>query len=246
MTRNKWIVIFLLIACGIVTFSFIRFWNGHTDIAAGNIAYTYDCAWVDWKHARPGKIKSFVDDFSNKFAQTPLNETFKITYGQEGGFKQMGCSVFSYSISKEYEILKLKEDEKTKKKLMFQIFKDVSYLFEKQQTEVFWGILKSSSFREGDLMGNLIGFHIACGEMTQTEASELCGELPTSVSLQLKKEGKFKKNRSLFPKYRIVDEENKPIFPSRLIEYNNLNNIENHIRPLEKTETMTVLDTDFS
>jgi hypothetical protein len=242
MTRKKWVAIFILIICGIMIFSFIRFWNGHADVASGHIAYTYNCGWVDWKHARPGNIKAFVNDFSEKFAQTPLNESFKITYGQKGGFNQMGYSIFSYSISREYEVLKLQEDAETKKQLMFQIFRDVSYLFEAWQKKVFWGILKSSAFREGDLMGNLIGFYIACGDMTQEEASELCEELPISISLQLEREGKFKVNNSLMPKYRIIPKEGDiPTFPKRLMRYNNLENCKNCISPLDETETISFL-----
>ncbi len=243
MTRKKWIVVLFLITCGIMTFSFIRFWNGHADVAAGNIAYTYNCSWVDWKHARPGKVTDFINDFSTKFDQTPLNGTFKITYGQNGGFKQMGYSIFSYNIAREYKILKLKEDEKTKKKLMFQIFKDVSFLFENYQKEVFWGILQSSAFREGDLMGNLISFYIACEEVSQEEASVLCGELSIPISLQLKKEGKFQMNESFIPKYRIITNENLPIFPMLFIEYNELENAENYISPLKKIRNATILNT---
>ena len=246
MTTKKWIASIILIICVVIAISFQRFWTGHADIASGNIAYTYNCAWVDWKHARPDGIKIFIENFSEKFNETPLNETFKITYGQQGGFNKMGYPIFSYSISKEYEILKLKADEATKKKLMFQIFKDVSYLFENQQREVFWGILKSSAFREGDLMGNLIGFYVASGEITQKEASELCGELPISVSLQLKKEGKFQANKSFIPEYRIITDDGAPIFPVQLKRYNDLEDNESYITPLNETETTTFLNKDIS
>ena len=240
MTKRKWIASLVLIICGVIIFISTRLWTGHADIAAGNISYTYNCAWVDWKHARPKGIKTFVDDFNNRFTQTALNETFKITYGQQGSFKTMGYSIFTYSILKEYEVLKFKEDETIKNKLMFQIFKDVSYLFEKQQREVFWGVLQSSAFKEGDLMGNLIGFYIACGEITQEEASKICEELPLSISLQLKKENKFQTNTSFIPKYRIVTNSNKPIFPKQLTQYDKLKEFENYIRPLEEIKLTNI------
>ncbi len=246
MIKKKWIVGFLIITIGVIAVQLWRIWNGHADMAAGNIAYTYNCAWVDWKHARPGGIKTFVDEFSDEFAQTPLNETFKITYEQQGGFRRSGYSFYTYSISKEYEVLKLSNDDITKKKLMFQIFKDVSYLFENQQKEILWGTLRLSSFREGDLMGNLIGFYIACGEITQEEASELCGELPISISLQLKKDNKFEANDSFIPKYRIITDDKPPVFPTQLTRYNHIENFEKYIIPLDKTEKITFFNKDIS
>ncbi|MGK0363609.1 MAG: hypothetical protein ACI85O_000662 [Saprospiraceae bacterium] len=239
MTIKNWIIALIASCIPVAIFLFLR--DEHSNIKAGYVSYTYNCAWVDWKHARPEGIKVFIDEFNQKFAQTPLNETFKITYGQQGGHKIKGHSLYSYSISKEYEVLKLSADETTKKKLMFQIFKDVSYLFEKQQENVFWRILKASSFREGDLMGSLIGFYIACGEITQEEASELCKELPVSVSLQLKRDNKSQANISFVPKYRIVVEDNIPTFPTLLSKYNDLEGLENYILPLEEMEKITLL-----
>lgn len=81
-------------------------------------------------------------------------------------------------------------------------------------------------------MGSLIGFYIACGEMTQKEASKLCGKLPTSISLQLNNEGKLKVNNSLVPKYRIANKGNNLLFSAKLTASNRLNVPENYISKL--------------
>jgi len=179
------------------------------------------------------------------FSKTPLNKAFKITYSQNGGIRTKGFDLCIYSKSKEYKILKFKDDETTKKKLMFQIFRDLSYSFEKQQREIFWGTMKVSAFRDGDLMGNLIGFYIASGEISKEEASKLCGQVPISISLQLEKEGKLQTNDSFSPAYRLNIKNNEAIFPQKLTKYNDLFEVKNYISQMKETNTLTVFNKSF-
>ena len=235
MIKKKHIILFIVVGLLAV---FLFFLKKYWEASAEDISYTYHCGWVDWKHARTGTTQAFVDDFSKQFENTALNDTFKIKYRQEGGMKSKGINWCIYRVEKEYAIVKFSNTETAKKQLLFQVFKEICFLFENYQKEVFYGALQSSAFKEGDMMGNLIGFYISCGDMTKEEAIALCGEVPVAVSEQLKMEGKLGINASFKPIYHFEQEE-KPAFPLAFQKYQKLENANAYIRPLHMKRTIT-------
>lgn len=239
---NRKIKIALLVSSIILCFFCLR---NHWNSSSENTVYSYHCGWIDWNHAGLGAIQGFVDDFSRNFDKTPLNDTFKIIYGQQGGIKKYDYLWCTYGVSAEYALVKYSADETVQKKMMFQVFKEVSFLFENYQQEVFLGTLKTSAFREGDMMGNLIGFYIACGELTKEEAEKRCGVISDDETTQLNVAGRYDVNASFSPKFRYYLEKQPPVFPASLEHYNQLVVAEGFVIPLDTIKWKSFLGGKF-
>ncbi|GAA3510513.1 hypothetical protein GCM10022393_25030 [Aquimarina addita] len=175
----------------------ILFFSVNTDemirnkIEEGEIVYSNELGFINWDHAKPeGTLRAFRE--LQRLNRTITN-TVTFSYSQ-----QMIIRVGSFSAVAEYtEERNIPRRLTSTEELVFflEIFTSVTESFEKMQGELPYGIIpqtKASSFREGDLMGNLLSFYIAVSDenlneirsdltiLTTTEAYEVYENLDLS------------------------------------------------------------------
>ena len=140
--------------------------NGVEDnLLNGQTGYSKEFGLINWGHARPNETaKSFK-------ALQELNEistdTFEFSYSQKMVSKFGGWNIV-IGVSERRKMpphLSLAEE----KIVFLEIFTSVSYSFEQLQASFPYTIdpaSRNSSFRSGDLMGNLISYYLAVSNIT--------------------------------------------------------------------------------
>lgn len=134
-------------------------------IQEGIISYSKELGWINWNHAIPTGTQKAFKRF--KKLNEDCDTAFYYTYDLQMG---LGCIVTTlYAVqSEKYLVTKIKDKVKLEK-VFFEIFRSISTSFEKLQGQFPYNILSlrsSSSFREGDLMGNLISYYLTVNDIT--------------------------------------------------------------------------------
>ncbi|MFM7022885.1 MAG: hypothetical protein ACKOXB_07890 [Flavobacteriales bacterium] len=170
----KWFIIVLLflVATVVILQSFV-FDHLETNIEDRNFQYSEELGWVNWNHAYP---KGTIESYS---ALQQLNksatDSFSFTYSQKMKFKFGNSAVVAEY--KECRLIKPHLTLKEGQEVFMEMFKSVSNSFEKMQGEFPFNVISdsyNSSFREGDLMGNIISCYCA---ISNTQVNEIKNNL---------------------------------------------------------------------
>jgi hypothetical protein len=154
--------IFLLL-CGIFIWQYVLNTNIDADIKAGNMQYVTCLGWVNWEHANPTSTKAAFTQLQQ--LNTKATDSFTFQYFQKMKVKFGGNQIVANcSQTRTY----MHAQTEAQLQLFFlQIFASVSTDFEKMQAQ--FPNAKRSSFREGDLMGNLISYYAATHHLPISE-----------------------------------------------------------------------------
>lgn len=135
--------------------------NGNSDsIKSGELQYSEELGWINWGHAKPDGPKEAFDKLLRSNSEN--TDSFELDYCQRMKAKLAG----KWREAKYCETLKLPPSlsRKEAKSAFFDLFIEVSNGFENLQGSFPYSASvdsRNSSFREGDLTGNLIAFYCA-------------------------------------------------------------------------------------
>lgn len=161
--------IFILFVFIIISLPFIYAYLSDSvknNIKNGNLQFSKELGWINWKHAIPKGTKVQFKEFQTLNTQSSV-DSFSYTYTQTMKVK----IVNSFIISESSESRRIKSGltQKEERLVFFDIFKSVSNSFEKMQAEFPYNLIpasNNSSFREGDLMGNIISFYCSVNNIS--------------------------------------------------------------------------------
>ena len=201
--NRKFILIGLVFILLFIAFGYLN--NGtERKIKDGEIQYSEELGWINWGHANPSGTQKAFADFKNKNQLSTTN--FSFSYTQTMRYRFLGVSFFT-SYNESWKIIKQPEDSNIKNAFL-KVFTSVSEGFESMQNKPIYALSgsKPSSFREGDLMGNLISFYCVVSKSSVSEVKQQLTLWNTKNSLnKYNKEGlerihwnemKIKKNES--------------------------------------------------
>jgi hypothetical protein len=157
MTRKAKRLIILLISFLIISIVLIVLISDNTpkNIQKGSLQYSKELGWINWEHANP---ESTLKAYHELVLLNKLSiDSFIFNYSQK--MKLKIANKFIVAECKESRIIKPFLTVEEEKLLFLNMFISVSESFERFQAQ--FPNSYHSSFREGDLMGNLISFHIA-------------------------------------------------------------------------------------
>jgi hypothetical protein len=154
------------------------------EIRNGKLSYSSNAGWINWGHANPAGIRPFLDEFFRLWRNSH-GAPFEITYSQQmsGNYGLLGIQS---GIERTYSISSI-PDEGSLERIAWGIFREVSEAFESLQGEFPCAIearSQSSSFREGDLLGNRIGFYRALRGYTPDQVKSWLQPASVEDSLQ--------------------------------------------------------------
>lgn len=135
--------------------------SGNADsIKSGELQYSEELGWINWGHAKPNGPKEAFDKLLRLNSEN--TDSFELDYCQRMKAKLAG----KWREAKYCETLKLppRLSRKEAKSAFFDLFISVSKGFENLQGSFPYSASadsRNSSFREGDLTGNLIAFYCA-------------------------------------------------------------------------------------
>ncbi len=137
-------------------------------ILNGEIQYTEELGWINWGHAKPEKTIIAFNEFQEK--NKSAIDSFEFQYAQHMKFK-MGDEYLIATFSETRKIppfLSVKEE----KEVFLEIFASVSKSFEEMQGSFPFSLIPScnaSSYRNGDLTGDLISYYLAVSDCSTTD-----------------------------------------------------------------------------
>lgn len=147
----------LLIPFSVILIVFISQVSDKTksNIQNGSLQFSKELGWINWGHANPQSTLKAYDELI--LLNKSSTDSFTFVYSQK--MKVKIVNKFIVAECKESRIIKpfLTPDEE--KLLFLNMFISVSESFENLQVR--FPNSYHSSYREGDLMGNLISFYIA-------------------------------------------------------------------------------------
>ena len=158
-----------------------------TDIIDASIAngrkygliYTKRCGWVDLGHANPEGAGLLLQKINQEIDVGGADENhFRINYKQMMGRKNL----FKVGVMKTYDIRAGLNDEQ-KKSIALSIFLDVSYAFEKMQSNWLFRHATNSGYSAEDLVSNLVGFYRAV--YPNKRIISLCQPVSKSIALEI-------------------------------------------------------------
>ena len=158
-------------------------------IRRGEIQFSHELGWINWGHAKPaGTLEAF-----NRLQYDNLHskDSFYFCYSQKMKFK-----VGSRSVVAEFtqcRNIRTKLSLQEEQEAFLEIFMGVSEGFEKMQSRfpyVLMEVSPGSSFREGDLTGNLLSFYSAAYNVsTDSIHKKLTMLKPEGCALKYDQEG---------------------------------------------------------
>lgn len=130
------------------------------DIQKGSLQYSQELGWINWDHARPtGPSKAYAELVE---LHGQANDSFLFTYRQEMVLPIAGVHYVA-EVAQEWRLPHNLSKEALQEAFM-HIFVRVSTQFEEMQGQGAYarlGASRASSFREGDLVGNLLSVYCA-------------------------------------------------------------------------------------
>lgn len=155
----------VLVVSVVLTLMGLLWWlnisSGNADsIKSGELQYSEELGWINWGHAKPDGPKTAFESLLRLNSENA--DSFEFSYCQYMKAKLAG----QWREAEYCEAVKMPAGlSKTEaQRAFFHIFIEVSVGFETLQGSLPYSASadsRNSSFREGDLMGNLIGFHCA-------------------------------------------------------------------------------------
>jgi hypothetical protein len=193
-----------LVSLALVGLAGILLWTQQTTnmsdvISSGGHGYTRRAGWVNWRHAKPKGALSFLNDLRAKWREAQ-GQKFGVTYTQKMSGVYFGVQITS-SVEHGYELGDIRDLEALHR-AAWVIFQSVSEDFECMQETLPDAIIadsRSSSYRDGDLMGNLVGYHCALHSLTLEQARDQLGSLTAQESISYWTAGQQAKNRTWQP-----------------------------------------------
>jgi len=160
-----------------------------SEIQKGNLQYCEELGWINWDHARPDGPREAFRRLQRLNEES--EDSFSFTYHQKMVLPLAGAQY----VAEVEELWKVQSGSRPEEleSVFLKVFVSVSNRFEKMQAQgAYAGLAASreSSFREGDLTGNLLAFYAAItGEQTATIQKQLRLFSVDKSLEQLKKEG---------------------------------------------------------
>lgn len=131
-----------------------------SEIRNGTLQYSEELGWINWDHARPDGPREAFRRLQRLNEES--NDSFSFTYHQKMVLPLAGVRY----VAEVEELWKIQAGLSSPelKSVFLEVFTSVSSRFEKMQAQgAYAGLAASreSSFREGDLTGNLLAFYMA-------------------------------------------------------------------------------------
>ena len=130
------------------------------EIRNGTLQYSQELGWINWDHARPdGPVEAYS---RLQRLNDEATDSFSFTYRQKMVLPLVG----NLYVAEVEELWKIRNGltEEELKNVFLEVFVSVSNRFEEMQAHGAYAALaasRESSFREGDLIGNLLAFYAA-------------------------------------------------------------------------------------
>ena len=132
-----------------------------SEVLAGKLGYTSRAGWINWNHANQDGVVHFLADLRRTWRSVG-DKPFQISYAQE--MSGVYGPIRVQSIAERYYHIDSCPDEASLEKIALGIFRETSEAFEDMQGAFPNAVdarSQESSFREGDLRGNLVAFYKA-------------------------------------------------------------------------------------
>ena len=160
-----------------------------------HMRYSCNCGWIDTGHMRPDSAEKLWEQVSSVLS--PQEAEMQMQEGAEKLilYKQsMARGGMEAGIVGQFYV-KQGLEEAQKERVALYIFWRVSMQFELLQGEPPWSLATNSSFAEGDLVSNLLGFYMAVKGYTKEQIYEWCDvRSKTESEHQWKLQGGLGKN----------------------------------------------------
>lgn len=146
--------------------------------------YSDNCGWIDWSHAMPEGPAGLITDVFSGGNENP-DDCFPVSYSQSMG-KDLGFINITAGTSLTYCVANgLNKQQRIE--AAASIFRHVSEEFERLERSFPYALspeAQGSSFQEGDLTSNLIGFYRAISGYSREDIAEMCGAVDRQASLR--------------------------------------------------------------
>jgi len=165
-------------------------------ILRGEHGYTQHAGWVNWRHANPQCAAQLLTDMEGQM-KAARGAPFSLCYRQCMSGVYLGVKVET-SVEHDYLISDV-SDTADLHRAAWIVFKNVSEDFERAQETLPDSLIAESSqsgCRDGDLMGNLIGFQRARLGLSLDAIRAMVVPLPPQRAAQMWASGQQAKNRS--------------------------------------------------
>ncbi len=163
-----------------------------SEIRAGKLGYTNRLGWVNWGHSRPERVQEFLQELHSRWKASG-GKPFLIDYKQQmtANWKIIGLESI---LSRTYRVDECR-DESEFERVALGIFREVSEAFEKMQGSFPNAIdarSQDSSFRAGDLHGNIIAFYRSLRGYSDQQVRDWVQPASIEDSLRKLNEGGFR------------------------------------------------------
>ncbi|MDJ1486225.1 hypothetical protein QNI16_37425 [Cytophagaceae bacterium YF14B1] len=158
LSPARLLFILAFFACAAIVYVWIVFSNTEAEILAGNIRYSHECGWITQDHAIPDGPRQLLRTIYQQNATR--KDSFDITYRQTMKYSFFGKRLIAEAAS-TYRLATGMSKEQTDAAALL-ILMDVSEQFEDMQGSLPYKLTsEGSSFRKGDLTGNLLAYYKA-------------------------------------------------------------------------------------
>lgn len=179
LSPARLLIILAFFACAGIVYVWIVFSNMKVEILAGNIRYSPECGWITQDHAIPDGPSHLLTRMYQKNATR--KDSFDITYKQTMKYSFFGKRLIAEAAS-TYRLATGMSKEQTDAAALL-ILMDVSEQFEDMQGSLPYTLIsEGSSFRKGDLTGNLLAYYKALHSASpDTVTSSLTWQAPDAA-----------------------------------------------------------------
>ena len=160
--RKKILLFFLMIALIFIPIILLKLDTTKKYIKSNSIAYSNKIGWVNWNHAIKKDTKNAFERFT--MLNNATSDSIVFEYAQQTK-SYLTKEIVFISEYKERRKFKTGMDQEQLQKAFSEIFISVSNGFEKNQAQL-PNISFYSSFRKGDLMGNLVSLYLTYHDIT--------------------------------------------------------------------------------
>ncbi len=177
----RWGAGLVLLTAGFLIY--LRSEDAEARIRSGRYVHTSRLGWINWGHATVAGPKALLLDIQQR-SRDAAGRPFTITYSQRQGGRIAGFWLRSTKL-RTYEVAGGLTPAELNR-VAFGIYVEVSDAFEEMQgsfPSCLDGASRRSSFRAGDLTGNLIGFYCALHGCEPTELLPSLGESSVEKAL---------------------------------------------------------------
>ena len=154
-----------------------------TRIKKNEFLFCEGLGWINLGHAKPDATKEAFRRF--QVQNRSATDSFSFCYTQKMAYTLAGKHIFAGFV--ECSLVRANLTPEEEKKAFLHIFLSVSNAFEHMQGQLpysLFGSSRKSSFRDGDLAGDLISYYGAVSNVTLKDMKQGLPLLSTAASLE--------------------------------------------------------------